>query len=67
MRRVVITGMGAVTPLGNDLATTWQALLAGQSGVRPITRFDVSDYAVRIAGEVRDFALDLAPVLVASI
>ena len=60
MRRVVITGMGAVTPLGNDLATTWQALLLGQSGVRPITRFDVSDYAVRIAGEVRDFALDSA-------
>jgi beta-ketoacyl-acyl-carrier-protein synthase II len=60
MRRVVITGMGAVTPLGNDLTTTWQALLAGHSGVRPITRFDVSDYAVRIAGEVRDFALDAA-------
>lgn len=60
MRRVVITGMGAVTPLGNDLVTTWQALLAGQSGVRSITRFDVSEYAVRIAGEVRDFVLDAA-------
>ena len=60
MRRVVITGVGAVTPLGNDIHTTWQALLAGQSGVAPITRFDVSDYAVRIAGEVKDFTLDLA-------
>lgn len=60
MRRVVITGVGAVTPLGNDIHTTWQALLAGQSGVAPITRFDVSDYAVRIAGEVKDFTLDPA-------
>lgn len=60
MRRVVITGVGAVTPLGNDVHTTWQALLAGQSGVCPITRFDVSDYAVRIAGEVKEFTLDPA-------
>lgn len=60
MRRVVITGVGAVTPLGNDINSTWQALLAGQSGVAPITRFDVSDYAVRIAGEVKDFVLDSA-------
>lgn len=60
MRRVVITGIGAVTPLGNDMATTWQALCAGQSGVRAITRFDVSGYAVRIAGEVQNFVLDAA-------
>lgn len=60
MRRVVITGVGAVTPLGNDIHTTWQALLAGQSGVAPISRFDVSDYAVRIAGEVKEFTLDPA-------
>ncbi len=60
MRRVVITGVGAVTPLGNDIATTWQAICAGQSGVRPITRFDASGYAVRIAGEVQDFVLDAA-------
>jgi 3-oxoacyl-[acyl-carrier-protein] synthase II len=58
MRRVVITGVGAVTPLGNDMATTWQALCAGQSGVRTITRFDASGYAVRIAGEVINFVLD---------
>lgn len=60
MRRVVITGVGAVTPLGNDIATTWQAICAGQSGVRPITRFDASGYAVRIAGEVQDFVLNAA-------
>lgn len=60
MRRVVITGMGAVTPLGNDIDTTWQALLAGQSGVKPLTKFDTTDYTVRIAGEVRDFVLDPA-------
>ncbi|MFM2310286.1 MAG: hypothetical protein RLY87_2408, partial [Chloroflexota bacterium] len=60
MRRVVITGVGAVTPLGNDIESTWQALIAGQSGVKPLTKFDGSDYAVRIAGEVRDFVLDPA-------
>lgn len=54
-RRVVITGMGVVTPLGNDLETTWAALLAGQSGVGPITRFDASDLPTRIAAEVKDF------------
>jgi beta-ketoacyl-acyl-carrier-protein synthase II len=60
MRRVVITGVGAVTPLGNDMQTTWHALLQGQSGVRPITRFEASEYGVRIAGEVQDFALNPA-------
>lgn len=60
MRRVVITGVGAVTPLGNDIELTWQALIAGQSGVKPLTKFECSEYAVRIAGEVRDFVLDPA-------
>ena len=60
MRRVVITGLGAVTPVGNDVPTTWRALLAGTSGVGPITRFDASALPVRIAGEVRGFALDPA-------
>jgi 3-oxoacyl-[acyl-carrier-protein] synthase II len=55
MRRVVITGMGAVTPVGNDAKATWDALVAGQSGVDTITRFDPSDFPVRIAGEVKDF------------
>jgi 3-oxoacyl-[acyl-carrier-protein] synthase II len=53
--RVVITGMGAITPLGHDVPTTWAALLAGQSGVGPITRFDASEYSTRIAAEVKDF------------
>jgi 3-oxoacyl-[acyl-carrier-protein] synthase II len=53
--RVGITGMGLVTPLGNDVATTWKALLAGVSGVGPITRFDASAHGVRIAAEVKGF------------
>ncbi|WP_448585706.1 beta-ketoacyl-ACP synthase II [Thermaurantiacus sp.] len=52
MRRVVVTGLGLVTPLGGDVASTWSRLLAGQSGVGPITRFDARDYPCRIAGEV---------------
>ncbi|MDB6170384.1 MAG: 3-oxoacyl-(acyl-carrier-protein) synthase 2 [Verrucomicrobia bacterium] len=54
-RRVVITGMGAVTPCGNSVADTWAALIAGRSGLGPITRFDATGCAARIAGEVRDF------------
>lgn len=52
MRRVVVTGIGLVTPLGGDTATTWSRLVAGQSGIGAITRFDATDYACRIAGEV---------------
>ncbi|HEY7198331.1 MAG TPA: beta-ketoacyl-ACP synthase II [Gaiellaceae bacterium] len=55
MRRVAITGVGAVTPLGNDAKTTWEALLAGQSGIDFIQAFDASEFPVRIAGEVKDF------------
>lgn len=54
-RRVVITGYGAVTPLGSDAETFWAALVAGESGIRPITSFDASRVASRIAGEVLDF------------
>jgi 3-oxoacyl-[acyl-carrier-protein] synthase II len=54
-RRVVVTGLGMVTPLGNDVETTWQRLLAGESGAGPITQFDPSDYFVRFACEVKDF------------
>ncbi|HWQ12249.1 MAG TPA: beta-ketoacyl-ACP synthase II [Roseiflexaceae bacterium] len=60
MRRVVITGLGAVTPVGNDVPSTWRALLGGRSGVGPITRFDASGLPSRIAGEVKGFALDAA-------
>lgn len=51
----VITGLGAVTPVGADVETTWQALLAGSSGIGPITRFDASGLPTRIAGEIKDF------------
>ena len=54
-RRVAITGIGLVTPLGNDAASTWRALLAGESGVAPIATFDASGFPVRIAAEVKDF------------
>ena len=54
-RRVVVTGMGAVTPLGPDVASTWAAMVAGRSGVAPITRFDARGLAVRIAAEVKGF------------
>ncbi len=53
--RVVITGMGMVTPLGNDTRTTWEALKRGLSGVRTITAFDASDFPCRIAGELKGF------------
>jgi beta-ketoacyl-acyl-carrier-protein synthase II len=54
-RRVAITGVGLVTPLGNDVAATWHALLAGRSGVAPIAHFDARGFPVRIAAEVKGF------------
>lgn len=54
-KRVVITGLGAITPVGNTAADFWQALLAGKSGIGPITRFDAAEYDAKIAGEVKDF------------
>ena len=53
--RVVVTGMGAITPVGIGLENTWRALLAGQSGAKRITRFDVSAFPTQFAAEVRDF------------
>ena len=54
-RRVVVTGMGAVTPVGNDVATMWRSLTEGRSGAGPITKFDASTFEVRFACEVKNF------------
>src|SRR5215471_1920528 len=54
-RRVVVTGLGLVTPLGTGVDKNWEALTAGRSGIAPITNFDASPFPTRIAGEVRDF------------
>ncbi|MBP3963422.1 beta-ketoacyl-ACP synthase II [Paenibacillus lignilyticus] len=55
MERVVVTGMGIISPLGSDIDTYWQALVQGQSGIRPIDRFDVTRHKAQIAGTVVDF------------
>src|SRR6202171_3569427 len=55
-RRVVVTGGGLVTPLGIGVDKNWEALMAGRSGIGPITRFDASEFPARVAGEVSDFA-----------
>ena len=54
-RRVVITGMGMVSPLGQSVSESWENIKAGKCGIGPITRFDVSAFAVRIGGQVRGF------------
>ena len=53
--RVVVTGMGWITPLGHDLETVWTKLVNGESGVRPIVRFDASTFPTSFAAEVRDY------------
>ena len=54
-RRVVVTGLGAITPLGNDVPTTWDSMISGRSGVDRITHFDTQGLAIDIAGEVKNF------------
>ena len=61
-RRVVITGVGLLTPIGIGVKETWESLCAGKSGVGAITRFDVSNYQTKIAAEIKDFqAEDFLP------
>ena len=55
MKRVVVTGMGVVSPLGNDVASFWENIKAGKCGIGPITKFDTADFKVKVAAEVRDF------------
>ncbi len=55
MRRVVVTGMGIVSPVGNDINTAWHNICEGRSGIGPIEEIDASEFATRVAGEVRDF------------
>jgi 3-oxoacyl-[acyl-carrier-protein] synthase II len=57
-RRVVVTGLGMLSPLGNDVSTTWTNILAGKSGIGPITSFDASEFSTRFAGEVKDFDVE---------
>lgn len=59
MKRVVVTGLGAITPIGNDVACLWQSLISGKCGIGPITKFDASEYKVSLAAEVRDFDASL--------
>ncbi|MDE2348794.1 MAG: beta-ketoacyl-ACP synthase II [Gammaproteobacteria bacterium] len=60
-RRVVVTGIGIVSPVGNDVASAWTSICEGRSGIAPVTRFDTSAFPVHFGGEIRD--LDLAPFI----
>ena len=55
MKRVAVTGLGVISPVGNDVSTFWNALCSGTCGIGPITKFDATDYPVKLAAEVRDF------------
>ena len=57
-RRVVVTGLGCVSPVGNTVAQSWAQLLAGQSGIDNLTKFDPSNFACKFAGEVKGLDLD---------
>lgn len=57
-RRVVISGIGVISPLGLDRASTWEGLVAGKSGIRPISKFDATDFSCRVAGEVHGFDVE---------
>ena len=65
--RVVVTGLGILSPLGNDLQSSWDGIVNGRSGIGPITHFDATGYATRIAGEVRDFDAKTPPGVFAAL
>ena len=60
-RRVVVTGLGIVSPVGNDIASAWASILASRSGIGPVARFDATNFPTHFGGEIRD--LDLAPYI----
>ena len=55
IRRVVVTGLGVVSPVGSDMATCWENLTAGYNGIGPITYFDTTNYKAKLAAQVKDF------------
>ena len=55
MNRVVVTGLGVISPVGNDVKDFWSSLAAGKCGIAPITRFDTADFKAKVAAEVKDF------------
>ncbi|MGE8079520.1 beta-ketoacyl-ACP synthase II [Peribacillus loiseleuriae] len=57
-RRVVVTGIGAVTPLGNDAKTTWENILEGKSGIGPLTRLNADEYSAKVAAEIKEFNIE---------
>ena len=57
-RKVVVTGLGMVSPLGNTVESTWSNLVAGKSGIAPITSFDVKSYSTRFGGSIKDLDVD---------
>ena len=57
-RRVVVTGLGCISPVGNTVSASWSALIAGQSGIATITKFDASAFSTHFAGEVKGFNIE---------
>ncbi|MCY1029212.1 beta-ketoacyl synthase N-terminal-like domain-containing protein, partial [Mammaliicoccus sciuri] len=57
-KRVVMTGLGTLNPLGNDVPTTWENAINGKNGIDEVTRIDVSEFPAKLAGELKDFNID---------
>ena len=57
-KRVVVTGIGAVSPVGNDARTSWENIIAGKSGIGPLTRVNAEEYPAKVAAEVKDFDIE---------